>query len=54
LTEDEIKSILDNKDIWMEGEEVLKRLKNKHKVLEEKKMRKPNVKKPAPRKPKSQ
>lgn len=45
LTEDEIKAILDNKDIWMEGEEVLKRLKLKHKTLEEKKMRKSNAKK---------
>lgn len=26
LTEDEIKSMLDNKDIWMDGEEVVKRL----------------------------
>jgi len=40
LTEEEIKAILDNKDIWMEGEEVLKRLKLKHKVLEEKKLKK--------------
>lgn len=46
LTEEEIKAILDNKDIWMEGEEVLKRLKNKQKVLEEKRMRKNNGKKP--------
>jgi ATP-dependent Clp protease protease subunit len=45
LTEEEIKSILDNKDIWMEGEEVLKRLKLKRKVLEEKKMRKSSAKK---------
>jgi ATP-dependent protease ClpP protease subunit len=29
LTEDEIKSILDNKDIWMDGEEVVDRLKEK-------------------------
>jgi ATP-dependent Clp protease protease subunit len=49
LTEEEIKAILDNKDIWMEGEEVLKRLKNKQKVLEEKRMRKPNGKKPDPK-----
>lgn len=40
LTEDEIRSILDNKDIWMEGEEVIKRLKKKHKLLEEKTTRK--------------
>jgi len=44
LTEEEIKAILDNKDIWMEGEEVLKRLKLKQKTLEEKKMRKSNGK----------
>jgi ATP-dependent Clp protease protease subunit len=49
LTEEEIKAILDNKDIWMEGEEVLKRLKNKQKVLEEKRMRKNNGKKPDPK-----
>ena len=36
LTEEEIKAILDNKDIWMEGEEVLKRLKLKHLKLEQK------------------
>jgi len=29
LTEDEIKSVLNNKDLWMEGEEVMKRLKIK-------------------------
>jgi ATP-dependent protease ClpP protease subunit len=49
LTEEEIKSILDNKDIWMEGEEVLKRLKIKQKTLEEKRMRKSNGKKPDPK-----
>jgi ATP-dependent protease ClpP protease subunit len=49
LTEEEIKAILDNKDIWMEGEEVLKRLKNKQKVFEEKRMRKTNGKKPDPK-----
>jgi ATP-dependent Clp protease, protease subunit len=49
LTEEEIKAILDNKDIWMEGEEVLKRLKLKQKVLEEKRMRKTNAKKPDPK-----
>jgi len=31
LTEQEIKSILDNKDIWMDAEEVIKRLKTKEK-----------------------
>jgi ATP-dependent protease ClpP protease subunit len=30
LTEQEILSLLDNKDIWMDGEEVLKRLKLRH------------------------
>jgi hypothetical protein len=29
LTENEIKSILDNKDIWMDGNEVIKRIKLK-------------------------
>lgn len=29
LTDDEIRSILENKDIWMEGTEVLKRLESK-------------------------
>jgi hypothetical protein len=33
----------------MEGEEVLKRLKLKQKVLEEKRMRKTNAKKPDPK-----
>ncbi len=30
LTEQEILSLLDNKDIWMDGEEILKRLKLRH------------------------
>ncbi|NBP03129.1 MAG: hypothetical protein EBU90_24060 [Proteobacteria bacterium] len=34
LTEEEISSILDNKDIWMDGEEVLKRLKKKQETVE--------------------
>ena len=34
LTEKEITSILDNKDIWMDGDEVIKRLKKKVKVIE--------------------
>lgn len=34
LTEREITSILDNKDIWMDGEEVIKRLKKKVKKVE--------------------
>jgi ATP-dependent Clp protease, protease subunit len=33
LTEDEIKSILDNKDIWMDGHEVIKRIKLKSEKL---------------------
>jgi ATP-dependent protease ClpP protease subunit len=33
LTDDEMKSILDNKDIWMDGEEVLKRLQSKLKDM---------------------
>ena len=33
LTEKEITSILDNKDIWMDGDEVIKRLKKKVKKL---------------------
>lgn len=44
LTEAEIRSILDNKDIWMEGEEVMKRLEKKH--------IKPSAKKKAPPKKK--
>lgn len=34
LTEDEIKSILDNKDIWMDGEEVVKRIEEKMKKFQ--------------------
>lgn len=34
LTETEIASILDNKDLWMDGEEVLKRLTKRHEVFE--------------------
>jgi ATP-dependent protease ClpP protease subunit len=36
LTEKEITSILDNKDIWMDGDEVIKRLKKKVKVMDKK------------------
>ena len=36
LTEKEITSILDNKDIWMDGDEVIKRLKKKVKVMDRK------------------
>ena len=46
LTEDEIKSILENKDIWMEGEEVLRRLKLRIEKNEKKNVRKPNNAKP--------
>jgi hypothetical protein len=34
LTEKEIVSILDNKDIWMDGEEVVKRLTSKVKAMQ--------------------
>lgn len=34
LTETEIKSILDNKDIWMDGDEVIKRLELKKAAIE--------------------
>jgi ATP-dependent protease ClpP protease subunit len=36
LTEPEISSVLDNKDIWMDGEEVLKRLSKRHESFEKK------------------
>lgn len=36
LTEKEITSILDNKDIWMDGDECVKRLKKKVKVMDKK------------------
>jgi ATP-dependent protease ClpP protease subunit len=36
LTEKEILSILDNKDIWMDSEEVMKRLKLKQEAIEKK------------------
>jgi ATP-dependent protease ClpP protease subunit len=42
LTEDEIVSVLNNKDIWMDGDEVIKRLESmKEKVNEEKEKPKP-------------
>lgn len=34
LTEEEIVSILNNKDIWMDGEEVVQRLKKRNELLE--------------------
>jgi ATP-dependent protease ClpP protease subunit len=49
LTEEEIKSILDNKDIWMEGDEVIKRLEMKHRIMTEKTKVKPNARKSKPR-----
>jgi ATP-dependent protease ClpP protease subunit len=48
LTGEEIKSILDNKDIWMEPEEVFKRLNKKEELMieaAEKATRKPRAKK---------
>jgi hypothetical protein len=48
LTSEEIKSILDNKDIWMEPEEVFKRLNKKEELMiaaAEKATRKPRAKK---------
>lgn len=42
LTEEEIVSVLNNKDIWMDGDEVIKRLESmKEKVNEEKEKPKP-------------
>ena len=54
LQEPEIASLLDNKDIWMDGEEVLKRLSKRHEIFEKraKTQAKPAVKKPVkPAKP---
>ena len=53
LTEDEIKSMLDNKDIWMDGEEVVKRInaKNALKSAKPKVPKKTTIKKPVVRKP---
>jgi hypothetical protein len=43
LTEDEIVSVLNNKDIWMDGDEVIKRLESmKEKVNEDKEKPKAN------------
>lgn len=50
LTPDEIRSILDNKDIWMDGEEVMKRLQKKVKetITKQKKItKKSSTKKPS-------
>jgi ATP-dependent protease ClpP protease subunit len=43
MTDDEIKAMLDNKDIWMDGEEVVKRL-NRKIAATEKQISKPQVK----------
>jgi hypothetical protein len=58
LTESEVGSLLDNKDIWMDGEEVLKRLSARHekyqkalKTAEKTTTKKPAAKKVAPKKP---
>jgi len=49
LTEKEVESILNNKDIWMDGEEVIKRLESrKEKVNEEKEKPKPRRRKKTP------
>lgn len=61
LTEPEIASILDNKDMWMDGEEVLKRLSKRHELFEKRAKahakvpsktanKKPPAKKPATKK----
>lgn len=47
LTESEIKSLLDNKDIWMDGEQVLKRLNARHDKYEKAAAKKPVKSKPA-------
>ena len=57
LTEPEIASLLDNKDLWMDGEDVLKRLSKRHEIFEKraktsaKVPSKPAGKKPAAKKP---
>ena len=51
LTDTEIKSMLDNKDIWMDGEEVVKRINAKNAAKDKPKPRKPAAKKPVPKKP---
>jgi ATP-dependent protease ClpP protease subunit len=50
LTETEIRSILDNKDIWMEGKEVMKRLESKINPKPTKPKTPPAKKQTAPRK----
>jgi ATP-dependent protease ClpP protease subunit len=51
MTDDEIKSMLDNKDIWMDGEEVVKRI-NARVEAKERKAKKTLEKKPSTRKKK--
>ena len=48
MHDDEIKSMLENKDIWMDGEEVVKRLNNKMQMAQkaEASEAKPKAKKP--------
>lgn len=53
LRTDEIASLLDNKDIWMDGQEVLKRLEERQKKFE-KKVKTIKNEKPVPSKPKVQ
>ena len=48
LTPSEISSILENKDIWMEGEEVMRRLEKR---IKESQQKKPPAKKPAKKRP---
>jgi len=46
LTDEEVKSILENKDIWMEGEEVIRRIKKAKESQETKKKKVLPAKKP--------
>lgn len=51
MTDDEIKAMLDNKDIWMDGEEVVKRIHSKiQKIQKEATPAKSATKKPAAKK----
>ena len=57
MTNDEIKAMLDNKDIWMDGEEVVKRIQDRIQKVEKpapkpaRPARKPAVKAPTKKKP---
>lgn len=53
LTQDEIKSMLDNKDFWMDGEEVVKRLSDKIDNAEKQQKATPKAKPKATPKPKA-